>query len=110
MQWSEYRTCKDCGVYVVWPKKFCPPCRKNHKFTPSLKHGLCDTPTYRMWSQLRCLCRIKQIDIDPRWQNYTDFLNDMGEKPEGKSLHRIDKALSYCKDNCLYGKKYNTGA
>jgi hypothetical protein len=42
------------------------------------------------------------ITIDPRWDVFANFLEDMGERPKGKTLDRIDPDGNYCKDNCRW--------
>ena len=37
------------------------------------------------------------------WDKFETFLNDMGKKPENKTLKRIDKSLTFCKENCYWG-------
>lgn len=104
---NHYGTCKDCGVYVEAPRKYCPPCRKTHIFIPSYKHGLYNTSTYKMWTSIRYRCRHEDIDIDPRWNDFAIFLSDVGEQPEDMSIQRIDKNKGYYKDNCEYRIKNN---
>ena len=43
------------------------------------------------------------ITVCDRWRNsYEDFANDMGIKPEGYSLDRINNELGYSPDNCKW--------
>ncbi len=37
------------------------------------------------------------------WEKFEDFLNDMGQKPEGKRLLRKNKNESFSKENCYWG-------
>jgi predicted DNA-binding protein YlxM (UPF0122 family) len=45
----------------------------------------------------------KGITVCSRWINsFVNFLEDMGEKPNGYCLLRIDKKLPYSKNNCKW--------
>lgn len=39
---------------------------------------------------------------DPNWFSYQKFFDEMGEKPPGHELHRIDNDKGYSKDNCVW--------
>jgi len=70
-------------------------------------------PTYRSWEMMKQRCNNpanasyehygqRGITYDPRWESYQNFLADMGEKPEGLTLDRIDVNKGYCKVNCRW--------
>ena len=42
------------------------------------------------------------IKVCKRWFKFNNFLNDMGERPEGKTLDRIDGEKGYFKSNCRW--------
>ena len=69
--------------------------------------------TYNVWSHMRQRCinpnndRYHQyggrgILICERWDSFDLFLEDMGERPEGMSLDRIDVDKGYEPSNCRW--------
>lgn len=74
------------------------------------RHGLSRTPTYKCWSDMHYRCRTvgfkrwhdRGISVCKRWAKFENFLQDMGERPKGKSIDRIDNDKEYSKGNCRW--------
>jgi hypothetical protein len=72
------------------------------------------TPTYRSWGNMIKRCEQPKatgykywggrgIKVCERWRNsFQNFLDDMGERPEGLSLDRIDSNGNYEPGNCRW--------
>jgi hypothetical protein len=78
-------------------------------------HGMSGTPTYTSWKLMlrRCLNPAadnypryggRGVGVCERWLIFTDFLADMGVRPEGTSLDRHpDPSGHYEPGNCRWG-------
>lgn len=93
--------------------KSCGCLREENYKVSNLKHGLTETGAYKSWTYMRKRCLDpssiqwkdyggRGIKIDKSWDDFRVFYQDMGERPEGASLDRIDVNGDYRKENCKW--------
>lgn len=77
------------------------------------RHGMYGTGTHRSWSSMVQRCTNpnrhnyayyggRGIGIDPRWMSFDNFLADMGPRPDGMTLERMDNDKDYGPANCAW--------
>lgn len=71
------------------------------------------TPTFHSWAGMINRCTNEShksfmryggrgITVCKRWHTFQNFLDDMGVKPENRSLERINTGIGYSPDNCKW--------
>lgn len=120
--------CKNCKIKTScrFVKGYCNACYQRLYKTGNINlkcltgthaMGASKHPLYSIWSNMKTRCYNpnsanyarwggRGIKVCDRWlekpNGFWNFVSDMGGRPVGTSLDRIDDNGDYCKDNCRW--------
>ena len=99
-------------------------CRKRNRLADEVRsHGRSNSKltgyadrAYGIWQAMRDRCTNsnrkdwkhyggKGVEVCARWLKFENFLADMGDPPPGLTIHRLDNAVGYQPDNCVWADR-----
>ena len=125
-KWGHVRwLCKcDCGSKILVTSshlssgntKSCGCLLKDFKVT----HGMTSSDTYTTWEKMKGRCKNpnddrykdyggRGIEVCEKWDKFEGFLEDMGERPAGTTIDRVDNDGNYEKKNCIWATPKEQG-
>jgi hypothetical protein len=118
LKWICQCDCGNISAYIAtrvrfYRVNFCKVCSAKQAGLKNKKHGMRKTPTYVSWASAKDRATNKKskdfyrygalgLGMAERWLTFENFLIDMGERPIGTSLDRINPNKGYELGNCRW--------
>lgn len=90
--------------------------RRKSKYGDAEAPGRSASPEYSSWSAMKDRCHSSKcksfpqyggrgIKVCERWNDFVNFLADLGPRPDGCTLERIDSTRDYEPGNCVWATR-----